>query len=379
MIRVLHIIDHLGLGGAQTALLDMLKSRNQTDFAVEVAVMHGRGPFADALEKLGLRVHVLSPAKWPPMYIPAFLALLRRGKFAVLHFHLQGANWLAKPLAALAGQEVRIAHDHTSGDLKFRGVASLLPDAFSHLFSTRVIAVSEGVREFLMRWEAVPGDRIAVIPNGVNIGDFRSGTAAKKAAARRRWGIPANAFVVGGMGRLAHEKNFALLPELALRHPDVFFVVAGSGPEKDALLAQAVRLGVAERVRFLGAISERSDFYQTLDVFLLPSLYEGLPMAVLEAMASGLPVLSSRLEGIASALCEEKEGLLAPAGNPDAFSEQLKRLSGSWELRRQLGAAARIKAEVSYPASNTARRVEAVYRQELSLAPGAPADKISAE
>ena len=377
MIRVLHVIDHLGLGGAQTALLDMLKHRNQTDFEVEIAVMHGRGPFADELEKLGLRVHVLSPAKWPPAYIPAFLRLVREGNFAVLHFHLQGANWLAKPLAALAGQRVRIAHDHTSGDLKFRGVASLPPDAFSHLFSSRVIAVSEGVRDFLVRWEAVPSDRIEVIPNGVNVTDFRPGTAEEKASARRRWGIPADAFVAGGMGRLAHEKNFALLPELALRHPDVLFVVAGSGPEKVALHAQAASLGVAERVRFLGAISERSDFYRALDIFLLPSLYEGLPMALLEAMASGVPVLSSRLEGIASALSEENEGLLAPPGDMAAFSAQLKRLAGSLELRQRLGAAARIRVEISFAASNTARRIEALYRQELSLAHDAPADKTS--
>ncbi len=377
MIRVLHVIDHLGLGGAQTALLDMLKMRNQADFDVEVAVMHGRGPFADELEKIGLRVHVLSPTKWPPAYIPGLLALLRRGNFQVLHFHLQAANWLAKPLAALAGQEIRIAHDHTSGDLKFRGVASLAPDAFSHLFSSRVIAVSEGVRDFLIRWEAVPRDRIQVIANGVNVADFRPGTAAEKIAARQRWGIQHDAFVAGGIGRLAPEKNFALVPELAKRHPDLHFVVAGSGPEKEALLAQTVRLGVAERVRFLGAISERPDFYRALDVFLLPSLYEGLPMAVLEAMASGVPVLSSRLEGIASALTDEKEGLLARAGDLTAFSQHLTRLTGSSELRQRLGHAARRKVEVAYAASHTIGQVEAVYREELAIAHGAPADKTS--
>ena len=379
MIRVLHVIDHLGLGGAQTALLDMLKERNQTDFEVEVAVMNGRGPFADELEKLGLRVHVLSRAKWPPAYVPAFLALIRRGEFAVLHFHLQGSNWLAKPLAALTGQGIRIAHDHTSGDLKFRGVSSLLPDAISHLFSSRVIAVSQGVRDFLTRWEAVPGDRITVIPNGVNVADFRPVTVAEKIAARRKWGIPEEAFVAGGMGRLAHEKNFALLPELARHHPQVLFVVAGSGPEKDALVAQAARLGVAGQVRFLGAVSARAGFYRALDVFLLPSLYEGLPMAVLEAMASGLPVLSSRLEGIAAALSEEKEGLLAPAGDVAAFSGQLARLTASADLRQQLGAAARTRVEVSSGAADTARRIEAVYREEVAIANGATSAKTSAQ
>jgi len=377
MIRVLHVIDHLGLGGAQTALLDMLKQRDQKEFEVEVAVMHGRGPFADELEKLGLRVHVLSRAKWPPAYVPALLALVHRGRFQVLHFHLQGSNWLAKPLAALAGGGIRIAHDHTSGDLKFRGVGSLVPDAVSHLFSSRVLAVSEGVRDFLMRWEAVPRDRITVIPNGVNVAEFRPATVTEKIAARQRWGIPEDALVAGGMGRLAYEKNFALLPELARRHPGVHFVVAGSGPEKDALAAQAARLGVGDRMRFLGAVSERAEFYRALDVFLLPSLYEGLPMAVLEAMASGLPVLSSRLEGIAAALSDEKEGLLAPAGDLAAFAGQLARLTDSPALRAQLGAAARIRVENSYSAADTASRIEAVYRHEVAIANGGPAAKSS--
>ena len=91
-------------------------------------------------------------------------------------------------------------------------------------------------------------------------------------------------------------------------------------------------------------------------------------MAVLEAMASGLPVLSSRLEGIAAALSEEKEGLLAPAGDIAAFSLQLARLTGSADLRQQLGGAARTRVEVSYGAADTARRIEAVYRQEVAIA-----------
>src|ERR1700752_320685 len=109
MIRVLHVIDHLDLGGAQTALLDMLRHRDSSAFDVEVAAMHGRVPFADALEALGIKVHSLARRKWPPSYVPALVRLLRGAAFHVVHFHLQGANWIAKPLAALAGQRVLIA------------------------------------------------------------------------------------------------------------------------------------------------------------------------------------------------------------------------------------------------------------------------------
>ncbi|HEY5706485.1 MAG TPA: glycosyltransferase [Terrimicrobiaceae bacterium] len=368
MIRVLHVIDHLDLGGAQTALLDMLRHRDQSTFDVEVAVMHGRGPFAEALEELGIKVHSLARKKWPPTYVVEFVRLLQSTNFEIVHFHLQGANWIAKPLAALAGQRVRIAHEHSSGDPRFRGVSSLLPDASSHLFSSRIIAISKGVRDFLARWEAVPTDLIELVPNGVDVDIFHPCTKDQKRAARSRMSISAEAFVAGSIGRLAQEKNLVMLAHLAVRHPDIVFVIAGSGPERARIAALASELGVGSRLRLLGTILDRSSFYSALDAFILPSLYEGLPMALLEAMSSGVPVISSRLEGISAALADEKEGLLAQPGDVADFSRQLKRLRESPELSVRLAQDARTKASNRFSASMTARHIESVYRQELSIA-----------
>lgn len=377
MIRVLHVIDHLDLGGAQTALLDMLRHRDRSTFDVEVAVMHGRGPFADALEGLGIKVHSLARAKWPPVYVTEFVRLLRATDFHVVHFHLQGANWIAKPLAALAGQRILIAHEHSSGDLRFRGLGSLVPDASTHLFSSRIIAVSKGVRDFLTRWEAISPDRIELVPNAVDEDIFRPCTEENRQAARSQLSIPMDAFVVGGIGRLAREKHFILLPELAARHPDIYFVVAGSGPERARIEGRASELGVDARVRLLGTILDRACFYNAIDAFVLPSIYEGLPMAVLEAMSSGVPVLSSRLEGISAVLMEEKEGLLARPGDVENFSKQLRRLKESPELRRQLGTAARAKALDQFSASVTADKIENIYRRELAMANTKATDKSS--
>ncbi len=377
MIRVLHVIDHLDLGGAQTALLDMLRHRDRSAFDVEVAVMHGRGPFADALEELGIKVHSLARAKWPPVYVSEFLRLLRATDFHVVHFHLQGANWIAKPLAALAGQRVLIAHEHSSGDLRFRGLGSLVPDASTHLFSSRIIAVSKGVRDFLTRWEAIPPDLIELVPNAVDEDIFRPSTEENRQAARSQLSIPMDAFVAGGIGRLAREKHFILLPELAARHPDIYLIVAGSGPERARIEGRASELGVDARVRLLGTILDRACFYNAIDAFVLPSIYEGLPMAVLEAMSSGVPVLSSRLEGISAVLMEEKEGLLARPGDVEDFSKQLRRLKESPELRRQLTTAARAKALDQFSASVTAGKIENIYRRELAMANTKTTDKSS--
>lgn len=376
-VRVLHVIDHLDLGGAQTALLDMLRHRDRSSFDVEVAVMHGPGHFAAELEKIGVAVHVLAGSKWPPAYVPRFLSLIRRGGFEILHFHLQGANWLAKPLAALSTAAVRVAHDHSSGDLRFRGAGSLMPDALGHLFSSRIIAVSGGVRDFLTRWEAVPDDAVEVISNGVNVEEFKPAGARKRLAARERWGVAPDAFVAGAIGRLAFEKNFVMLPALAQRHPGLTVALAGNGPEQKKIEAAAAACDVSGRMRILGSIGDRAAFYNMLDVFLLPSLYEGLPMVLLEAMAAGVPVLCSRLDGIAGALKEESEGLLAEPGNVEEFSRQLERLEASVELRERLATAARARVESAFSAAMTMRRVEALYRRELAIANAGRAAKCS--
>lgn len=375
MIRVLHVIDHLGLGGAQSAVLDLLGNMDREHFHCEVAVLHGQGPFADALRGIGITVHSLSPSKWPPLYIPGLLALLRQSRFDILHFHLQGANWLAKPLSALAGNSRRIAHDHASADLHFRGYRSLLPDSLSHLLSDRVIAVSPGVRSFLELWEAVPADKISIVRNGVDTTLFSPATEHQKAAARAALGLPADTFVVGTMGRLAPEKHHILMVELAGRNPGMTFVIGGTGPEEGRLKEAAAKLPPSADFRLFGNITQRPQFYHALDAFILPSLHEALPMAVLEAMASGIPVLASDLEGINEALLAGRAGLLAPAGDVDAFERHLHALRDAISFRESIKVEALRRVRADYSARETARRMQEIYRMELALADKLPADK----
>ncbi len=144
-------------------------------------------------------------------------ASIREGKYDVLHFHLQASNWLMKPLAALAGAPVRISHDHTSGDLKFRGIeVAAAGCAFRTSFPRGSSRCPTGVRDFLTRWEAVPRESVVVIANGVDDSTFRPRGAGEDSGggAGNGSGLPADAFVVGGMGRLAYEKNFCAVPEL---------------------------------------------------------------------------------------------------------------------------------------------------------------------
>jgi glycosyltransferase involved in cell wall biosynthesis len=332
--------------------------------------MHGHGPFALALEELGIPVHSLSTRRWPPAYLWSFIQLIKDRHYDILHFHLQGANWIAKPLAAALGCGVRISHDHASGDLRFRGVMSLLPDALTHFSSQRILAVSPGVRDFLTRWEAIPPDLVRVVPNGIDTNFFQPPTQEERKIARQAMGIPGSVFAVGSMGRLAPEKNIPLLICLAERLPDLQFLIAGEGPERPGIEALIAGAGLGDRVRLLGQVTDRAGFYDALDAFVLPSLYEGLPMALLEAMASGIPCISSNLPDIFSALRGGKDGRLCDPDRPETFVDAITQLTVNKSLAKDFGIAARDRCLRGFSAARTAAAVEDVYRVELLFARG---------
>jgi glycosyltransferase involved in cell wall biosynthesis len=367
MRSVLHVIDHLGLGGAQSALLDLVAARDADRFEVAVAVLHGRGPFAESIEGLGVRVHSLASSRWDPAIGPRFVRLVRAGRFDVIHFHLQGANWIAKPLAALACDAVRIAHDHASGDLRFRGVLSLVPDALAHLFSHRVIAVSDGVKEFLVRWESLPRDMVEVVPNGIDTSAFAPSTPEKRRRARAALGVGSGDWVVGALGRLATEKNFDLLADLAASMPGCQFLLGGEGPVRGRLEAAAAGGRCGGRLRLLGRVEDRPGFYAALDALVICSFHEGLPMVLLEAMAAGVPVVASRLPDLEAALDGGACGLMADPACPETFVSALESLRSSPPRAAALASAARARCTEHYAAGACARRIGDIHEHTLAF------------
>jgi len=361
VIKILHIIDHLGLGGAQSALLDLVVNRDPAETGVEVAVLHGEGLFARQLREAGIKVHSLAPSKWPPVYLPRLVKLARGGDYDIIHFHLQGSNWLAKPLCAASVRARRVAHEHGSADLRFRGWWSLLPEGVAHLFSDRVVAVSDGVADFLAAKEFVPRRKITMVPNGVDTEVFRLATPEEKMRARRALGLPESAFIAGGLGRLAPEKNFRALIDVARRCPDLVFAVGGSGPEEGALRAAAVGLG---NFQLLGPVEDRAAFHAALDVFVLTSQHEALPMTLLEAMASGVPVVASDLEGVAAALGDT--GMLVPPGDVSELVRSVAKLAADPEARGRFGGSALARVREKYSARVAARRMANLYRELLA-------------
>ena len=368
MFRILHVIDSLDLGGAQVVLLNLIKHADRSRFQIEAASLHGHGVFWEQVKATGVPVCSLSFHHYFPSYVPGLLWRMLLRRYDIVHCHLLAANVLAKPLAALCGVPVRINHDHCNDKLTDPRPWALPADTWTNRFSTHVIAVSESTRAFVEASEHVPANRTSTIHNGIDCQTFRPRPELRDQV-RRQWDLPGDAFVIAGIGRLTYQKNFALFLEVAasvLRlHPEAFFVLAGTGEDEPALRDQASGLGIAERVRFLGFVADMSALYPALDLLLLTSRYEGLPITILEAMAVGIPIVASKLDGIAEVLADGKEAALVPSGEAPAFSSRLCALIESPAQARQYTDAALAKVRAHYSAERMTRNVEAIYLRYL--------------
>jgi len=368
--KILHVIDSFDLGGAQTFLLSLAKNLNPKLFVTEVAAMHGHGVFESEFQKAGIKTHSLSPGKFPPLYLLNFPRLIYSGKFDILHFHLFGANLCAKPLAILSGHRAIVVHDQCNDASRDQNPLLLAADALANKGASRLIAVSESVRRYLLEHEDVPFSKVEMIPNGLDAREFVPASALERELARQAWNIPDKSFVIGGVGRLVPQKNFKLLLDVAARlipqHPNLLFVIAGSGPLESELRAHAAVLGIAEKVRFLGHVSGRASLYHALDLLLMPSDFEGTPMALLEAMACGLPVVASGVDGIAEVCTHGIDALLLPPGDLNGFANAMERVIRDESLRGMLGANARRRVLSCYEIQGLVRRIEMLYEQILN-------------
>ncbi|MEI6491634.1 MAG: glycosyltransferase [Verrucomicrobiota bacterium] len=368
MKKVLHVIDSLHLGGAQEVVLNLATGGDQKRFCHEVATMHGRGIYWDRMAAAGIPLHSLSPNKFVPWYMASLPALLLKGKFDILHCHLVASNILAKPFGRLCRVPVILNHDHTNDDYRASQRVRLALDTLSNRFASHIITVSDSCRRFLIGREGVPAEKITLIQNAIDLGRFSAGCGTR-AEARKSLGLPAHGPVVAGVGRLNPQKNFSLFIRIAAevlkRHPDSVFLLAGEGPEEGKLRQLAQESGLGGRLHFCGYVPDTRQAYLAADVLLMPSLFEGLPMTLLEAMAMRVPVVASALDGIAEVVEDGRDGFLVPSGDAAMFSDRVCRLIDNPDLSSDVRAAASEKISLRFSSVRMCREVEAVYNRYL--------------
>ena len=297
------------------------------------------------------------------------LRLMTLRQYDLVHSHLLGANILVPPLAALC-RTVCVTHDQVHDDVRYQSFILRGLDILGTQLSHHIIAGSESIGRFLCQEEGVSPDKVSVIHNGVDLERLYPETdPGVREQWRRTWGLPADALVIGGIGRLHYQKNFPLFLEVAAevsaRFPQAVFIIAGDGPERASLEDLSRKLGIASKVRFLGFVKELRELYLVMDLLLFPSLFEGTPLTILGALAMGLPVVASHVDGIAETLTDGEDALLVHPKDRELFVGQVCRLLTDRELAHKLAQTGQEKVRRHYSAEAMVRRVEALYLKYL--------------
>ncbi|MFI7388380.1 glycosyltransferase [Streptomyces sp. NPDC049813] len=300
-MKVLHVITGLGAGGAEQQLRLLLR---HLPGGHDVVTLTNPGQVAEGLVSDGVRVaHLGMAGNRDGRALPRLVRLVRGGRYDVVHTHLYRACLYGRTAARLAGVRAVVATEHSLGDAQIEGRPLTRGVRALYLAGERLgratIAVSPAVAERLHGWGVAP-HRVHVVPNGVDVDRFAFDARARTRA-RAALGLPADAFVVGGVGRLVPGKRFdVLIAALRDLPDDVRLLLVGTGPQEDALREAARRAQVLDRVVLAGerphtaAGPDAVDLpalLSAMDVLASPSLDEAFGLAVVEALAGGLPVL----------------------------------------------------------------------------------------
>ena len=362
-LKVLYFLNSIVRGGVEEHVLGLLKHIDKNKFEpILVCPQPLLDLLKEDLEKLGINTYPVCIRRWRNIgQINKFMRILRAEKPDVVHSHLFFATMFAAPLAKLAGVPMVIETAHLREAWR-KGIKKLFfIDRFFYHFVDEVIAVSNAVKKFLVENKKLPEDKIKVIYNGVDLNKFHPNVSNSSNNSnvsngshvsndshisnghqpRTTHHAPRTNFTVGVIGRLEPQKGHKYFLEaiklLNNKYSDVRFVIAGEGSLRQELEQQVNSLGIKNRIEFLGYRKDIVNLLQEIDLLVLPSLYEGLPLVVLEAGAMGKPVIATNVDGSPEVIINKETGLIIPPEDSTALKDALELFLKDRRLPQELG------------------------------------------
>ncbi|GAA4404798.1 TIGR03088 family PEP-CTERM/XrtA system glycosyltransferase [Quisquiliibacterium transsilvanicum] len=382
---IAHVVHRFDVGGMENGLVNLI-NRLPAEFADHcvIALTEANPGFAARIRRPGVRIHELHrPAGQTARIFPRLYRLLRSLRPAV--FHTRNAGTLETQLVAWAARvPVRIHGEHgwDMADLAGANRKLLTMRRVMRHFVHHQIALSSPTASYLTERVGVPAVRVTNICNGVDTARFtppQDRTAVRARLAPQA--LPAEAFVVGAVGRLSGVKNLPMLVEafakVAGRNEDFArqarLVLVGDGPERQALAGRIAGLQLAQHTLLAGAQDNVPEWLQALDLLCLPSLAEGISNAILEAMASGLPVLATAVGGNPELVEDGRTGRLVPSQDTAALADRIEAYFTDRATLAAHGAAARRLAVTKFSLDTMVNAYHRVYVEQLIRAGVLPA------
>ncbi len=371
IIRVLQLIASLPVGGAEDLVAAMVTGLNPQPFQVQAATIGLPGAVGEELTRAGHPVVSLSlDLKRTPSFriVATVRDLLREVKPDILHTHLYHPNLYGRLASLGMGIHGVVASVHNSYTrVKLH---RCLWNFLLSVVTNKVLVSSPRVWQDVHTWDRVPAAKLEVFPYGITLPDLDD--AGDPAEIRAQLGV--EGFVLGLVGRLEEQKGqrflVAALPELAREIPHLSVLLVGEGREQEALQRQAEELGVDSLIRFLGTRRDLPRLFRAMDLFVQPSLWEGLPLTLLLAMGARLPVVGTRVSGVTEVIEDGRNGRLVAPGDSQAIAAAILELYRRPELRSRMSEAARQTVAERYSQEAMLRRLEGLYLQIMEKKTG---------
>lgn len=356
--RVLHLVSTLGIGGQEMVILSLVKHLDRERFDTMVMAMHEGGPIADRIEALGVAVEVVAgPWLSGVPLVRKLVDRIRAYQPDVLHTHNPGPHQHGAAARLFTRTPVLIHTKH--GRNTFPTRIGQWGEQFAGRFTDRVVPVSTDAAVVARNLDRVPQHKLQVIHNGIALNGSHCANVLPL-------GRPPRAVHVARLNRVKDQPTLLAAARLvADQLPGFTIDIVGDGPARDIVHAEAERLDLSEVVRFHGMRDDVNRFLAEADLFILPSLSEGIAITLLEAMAAGLPVVATDVGGNREVVISGETGALVPVGDPEAVAAAIIYVLTNPEMARRWGAAGRERVATDFNIERTVMAYQDAYIELL--------------
>lgn len=297
-LRVLQVLNHMDYGGIESVVMNYYRHIDRSEVQFDFAVSAKSSlPQKEEIEKLGGRVYILPVISHLGKYLGTLQKIIREHHYGIVHCHMNTLSVFPLFAAYLAGAKIRICHNHTTAHLGegARALAKYLTRPFGKWFATDYFACGKHAGIWMYGKTHFNAGRVLVLRNAIDLERFRFNFAVR-ALIRKKLDLDGK-FVLGHIGRFTYTKNHTFLLdifyEVYQQNKNTVLLLVGEGDLEAQIRIKASKMGLEQSVIFYGVSSDTSQLYQVMDVFCLPSFYEGVPVVAVEAQGSGLPTVVS--------------------------------------------------------------------------------------
>jgi glycosyltransferase involved in cell wall biosynthesis len=366
-LNVLQVCDHLGwegsrMHGVKRLFAWMIPRFDPDRYTVSLVSLRKKDLSEETLDSYGVDITYLQKSKFDPTTLPALLKVIDQKQIDILHLHGYGATTFGR-LAALRRRLPVILHEHAN--LTDTPWYQKLADAALEPLTDIAIAVSQSTADFVIKARKIPARKVKIVYLGVPLEEFsRPRSDDEIRQARAALGIGPDDFLLGTVTRLHESKGNTILVDAARlvldQRPRAQFYLVGEGPLREPLEQQARALGLGDRFVFAGFARDVASVLSAFDVSVFPSLWEGTPLTVFEALAMGKPIVATDADGLVDVLTHERDALIVPKRDPRVLADAIVRMMDDASLRARLAGNARVTGQ-EYDIAAFVRKMERLY------------------